>query len=260
MICCASGSRRGEAQPGSEPALLAALLSALTPSGRGHQGRMAPVGERSVRHHAEIDVGGAEVCQAMANPFACSVLIAPAPHSRTEQADPGTPPCHPSKRTRSLDTTPATSLTSCLQRRQRGSRRLSALLAAATGALAIAGQQGDPAAMRLAPVGTPDSTLTIGAVITLTGNASVIGQDQRLGLELARDHFQGNVQDKGPALELTIQDGGSDEGTATNAFRSLIGANVVALTCPFVARVAPPCSMPKTTPTRPRSRRSFSSP
>jgi branched-chain amino acid transport system substrate-binding protein len=109
-------------------------------------------------------------------------------------------------------------------------------------------------------VGTPDSTLTIGAVIALTGNASVIGQDQRLGLELARDHFQGNVQGKGPALKLTIQDGGSDEATATNAFRSLIGANVVALACPFVARVAPPCSMPKTTPTRPRSRRSFSRP
>ena len=109
--------------------------------------------------------------------------------------------------------------------------------------------------------------LPIGAVIALTGNASVIGQDQRLGLELARDHFQGNVQvkgpalqGKGPALELTIEDGGSDEATATNAFRSLIGANVVALTCPFVARVAPPCSMPKTTPTRPRSRRSFSRP
>ncbi|MFZ4567369.1 MAG: ABC transporter substrate-binding protein, partial [Prochlorococcaceae cyanobacterium] len=76
--------------------------------------------------------------------------------------------------------------------------------------------------------------LPIGAAIALTGNASVIGQDQRLGLELARDHFQGN----GPALKLTIQDGGSDEGTATNAFRSLIGANVVALIGPSLSQQA----------------------
>ena len=48
--------------------------------------------------------------------------------------------------------------------------------------------------------------LPIGAAIAFIGNASVIGQDQRIGLELARDRFQGN----GPALELTIQDGGSD--------------------------------------------------
>jgi branched-chain amino acid transport system substrate-binding protein len=74
--------------------------------------------------------------------------------------------------------------------------------------------------------------LPIGAVIALTGNASVIGQDQRIGLEIARDYFQGNSQGKGPALELKIQDGGSDEATATNAFRSLIGANVVALIGP----------------------------
>lgn len=76
--------------------------------------------------------------------------------------------------------------------------------------------------------------LPIGAAIALTGNASVIGQDQRLGLELARDHFQGD----GPALELTIEDGGSDEGTATNAFRSLIGAEVVALIGPSLSQQA----------------------
>ena len=80
--------------------------------------------------------------------------------------------------------------------------------------------------------------LPIGAAIALTGNASVIGQDQRIGLELARDYFQGNFQSKGPALELKIQDGGSDEATATNAFRSLIGANVVALIGPSLSQQA----------------------
>jgi len=80
--------------------------------------------------------------------------------------------------------------------------------------------------------------LPIGAAIALTGNASVIGQDQRIGLELARDHFQGNFRGKGPALELTIEDGGSDEGTATNAFCSLIGADVVALIGPSLSQQA----------------------
>jgi branched-chain amino acid transport system substrate-binding protein len=80
--------------------------------------------------------------------------------------------------------------------------------------------------------------LPIGAAIGLTGNASVIGQDQRIGQEIARDYFQGNFQAKGPALDLKIQDGGSDEATATNAFRSLIGANVVALIGPSLSQQA----------------------
>ena len=58
------------------------------PYGRGHPSRMAPVGERSVRHLAEIDVGGAEVCHAMASPFACSLPIYLAHHNRAEKADP----------------------------------------------------------------------------------------------------------------------------------------------------------------------------
>jgi branched-chain amino acid transport system substrate-binding protein len=64
--------------------------------------------------------------------------------------------------------------------------------------------------------------LTIGAAIALTGNASVIGQDQRIGPELA----------------LKIEDGGSDEVTATNAFRSLINNQVVALIGPSLSQQA----------------------
>ena len=124
--------------------------------------------------------------------------------------------------------------------------------------LAILGQQADPSAKPVAPVGASGSALTIGAVIALTGNANLYGQDQRLGIDLARRWSLSQAPQR--PLRLQLEDGGSDEATATNAFRSLIGANVVALTCPFVARVAPPCSMPKTTPTRPRSRRSFSRP
>jgi len=36
------------------------------------------------------------------------------------------------------------------------------------------------------PVGALDGALTIGAVIALTGNANLYGQDQRLGIDLAR--------------------------------------------------------------------------
>ena len=82
--------------------------------------------------------------------------------------------------------------------------------------------------------GGATAALPIGAVIALTGNASVIGQDQRTGLELARAHFQAGR----PALELSIEDGGSDEATATNAFRSLIAAQVVALIGPSLSQQA----------------------
>ena len=84
--------------------------------------------------------------------------------------------------------------------------------------------------------GTSGATgpLPIGAAITLTGNASVIGQDQRIGLELAHAHYEG----KGPALALEIEDGGSDEATATNAFRSLINGQVVALIGPSLSQQA----------------------
>ena len=76
--------------------------------------------------------------------------------------------------------------------------------------------------------------LPIGAVIALTGNASVIGQDQRIGLELAQRHFAG----KEPAVSLLLEDGGSDEATATNAFRGLIAREVLALIGPSLSQQA----------------------
>ncbi|MEB3199956.1 MAG: ABC transporter substrate-binding protein [Synechococcaceae cyanobacterium] len=78
------------------------------------------------------------------------------------------------------------------------------------------------------------SALPIGAVISLTGNASVFGQDQRIGLELAERHFAGQT----PALQLLLEDGGNDELTATSAFRSLIGRSVLALIGPSLSQQA----------------------
>ena len=82
----------------------------------------------------------------------------------------------------------------------------------------------------------PDASagLPIGAAIALTGNASVIGQDQRIGLELAQQHFAGT----GPAVRLLLEDGGSDETTATNAFRTLIARQVLALIGPSLSQQA----------------------
>jgi len=71
-------------------------------------------------------------------------------------------------------------------------------------------------------------SVPIGAVIALTGNYSIIGQDQRIGLELAQKYF-GQQE---PKTELLIEDGGSDELTATNAFRSQISRGVIALIGP----------------------------
>jgi hypothetical protein len=153
-------------------------------------------------------------------------------------ATPATPLYHPPKRIRSLDTTLATSATSRLRRRQRGALRLSALLAAATGALAIAGQQADPAAMPLAPVGAPNGILTIGAVIALTGNANVYGQDQKIGLELALQHRNGAGGINGRPLKLALEDSGSDEPGANAAFTLQINRGVLALIGPTLSQQA----------------------
>ncbi|MEB3177222.1 MAG: ABC transporter substrate-binding protein, partial [Synechococcus sp.] len=82
--------------------------------------------------------------------------------------------------------------------------------------------------------GAPRDSLPIGAVIALTGNSSGVGQDQRIGLELAREHFS----EQKPKLELRLEDGGSEEQTATNAFRGLINGGVLALIGPSLSQQA----------------------
>ena len=120
--------------------------------------------------------------------------------------------------------------------RRRGALLLSALLLAAIGALAWLGRSGDPAARVL--TGGP---LTLGAVIALTGNANLYGQDQRLGLELARRWFSGSAGSGQPQLRplaLQLEDGASDEATAMAAFNLLINRGVVALIGPTLSQQA----------------------
>ena len=59
--------------------------------------------------------------------------------------------------------------------------------------------------------------LRLGAGIALTGNAGLLGQDARTGLDLARQQFAKQA----PGLELQLEDTGSDETGATVAFRRL---------------------------------------
>jgi branched-chain amino acid transport system substrate-binding protein len=77
----------------------------------------------------------------------------------------------------------------------------------------------------------PD-TLKLGAGLALSGNASMLGQDGRIGLDLAEQHYGA----QGPQLGLTLEDTGSDEGSATLAFRRLINANVVAILGPSLSQ------------------------
>lgn len=135
-----------------------------------------------------------------------------------------------------LDTTPATSGFSRLQRRQRGALRLTGLLAAAIGAVAILGQQGDPSVKRLPAASAANGALTIGAVIALTGNANLYGQDQRLGIELARRWSL--TQSPPRPLRLLLEDGGSDEATAIAVFNLLINQGALALIGPTLSQQA----------------------
>lgn len=75
----------------------------------------------------------------------------------------------------------------------------------------------------------------VGAVLSLTGNANVYGQDQRIGLELAQAAFKPGSS---MPLNLSIEDGGSDEAGAVNAFNLLINRGNAALIGPTLSQQA----------------------
>jgi branched-chain amino acid transport system substrate-binding protein len=79
----------------------------------------------------------------------------------------------------------------------------------------------------------------VGAVLSLTSNANAYGQDQQIGLDLARrwfDRSAGGVA--GKPVALRIEDGGGDEATASQAFNLLMDAGVVALIGPTLSQQA----------------------
>jgi branched-chain amino acid transport system substrate-binding protein len=81
----------------------------------------------------------------------------------------------------------------------------------------------------------------VGAVLSLTSNASAYGQDQRIGMDLAQKWFgSGGGIGRPPAqpVRLRLEDGGGDEQSASSAFNLLIGEGVLALIGPTLSQQA----------------------
>jgi branched-chain amino acid transport system substrate-binding protein len=78
----------------------------------------------------------------------------------------------------------------------------------------------------------------VGAVLALTGNANVYGQDQKLGLELALKHRNRDGGINGRPLKLALEDSGSDEPGANAAFTLQINRGVLALVGPTLSQQA----------------------
>jgi len=78
----------------------------------------------------------------------------------------------------------------------------------------------------------------VGAVLALTGNANVYGQDQKTGIELALTALNGAGGVNGKPLALSIEDGGSAEPSANAAFTLQINRGMLALIGPTLSQQA----------------------
>jgi branched-chain amino acid transport system substrate-binding protein len=116
--------------------------------------------------------------------------------------------------------------------RRRGSARLATAVAGALALLAFLGRSSDPAAQLLSPT----APLKLGAALALTGNANLYGQDQRMGISLARQWFQPKPHPR--RVDFQLEDGASDEASAIAAFNLLIRRGVVALIGPTLSQQA----------------------
>ena len=106
-----------------------------------------------------------------------------------------------------------------------------ALLAAGLGLTACS----DPSANQ--PINLAQG-VPVGAVLSLTGNANVYGQDQRTGLNLALAAINGGGGINGKPMALRLEDGGSDESAANAAFTLQINRGVMALVGPTLSQQA----------------------
>ena len=78
----------------------------------------------------------------------------------------------------------------------------------------------------------------VGAVLALTGNANVYGQDQKIGIELSLAAINGAGGVNGKPLFLNIEDGGSAEPSANAAFTLQINRGMLALIGPTLSQQA----------------------
>ena len=108
---------------------------------------------------------------------------------------------------------------------------LAALLSAAAGLSSSQGSD-DQGPVNLSK-GVP-----VGAVLALTGNANVYGQDQKIGIELSLAGINGAGGVNGKPLFLNIEDGGSAEPSANAAFTLQINRGMLALIGPTLSQQA----------------------
>jgi len=78
----------------------------------------------------------------------------------------------------------------------------------------------------------------VGAVLALSGNANVYGQDQRLGLNLALASLNGGSGINGTPLRLSIEDSGSDDPGANAAMTLQINRGMLAVIGPTLSQQA----------------------
>ena len=78
----------------------------------------------------------------------------------------------------------------------------------------------------------------VGAVLALSGNANVYGQDQRLGLNLALAAMNGGGGINGTPLRLAIEDSGSDDPGANAAMTLQINRGMLAVIGPTLSQQA----------------------
>ena len=76
----------------------------------------------------------------------------------------------------------------------------------------------------------------VGAVLALTGNANVYGQDQKIGIELSLAALNGGGGVNGKPLSLSIEDGGSAEPSANAAVSLQINRGILALIGPTLSQ------------------------
>ena len=72
-----------------------------------------------------------------------------------------------------------------------------------------------------------NNTIPIGLGVALTGNASLLGQDQKDAAQIAEAYFNEKGGVDKTLIKIIIQDTGSDEQGAINAFQTLINQNKV---------------------------------
>uniref|UniRef100_B8HVS6 Extracellular ligand-binding receptor n=1 Tax=Cyanothece sp. (strain PCC 7425 / ATCC 29141) TaxID=395961 RepID=B8HVS6_CYAP4 len=75
--------------------------------------------------------------------------------------------------------------------------------------------------------GTGTTSIPLGAALAQTGNASLFGQESITGVKIAETYFNQQGGINGTPIQVILQDTGSDEAGAINAFQTLINTNKV---------------------------------